>query len=271
MIIILQDGRLAIGMNSGTIMIYNLKENKNDFAILASTQSIIWLEIIGEKLIALSNDNVVYIFEIKGNEHKVLHFFVPFNTIPYFSSTMSSERMIISTSTEFSVWSMKPPYMEIEKYSNNDEIICIYQVSGEERVVICGRNSLLKNYDLVTKKEIGKLDVLPEMFSYINTIEDRLLFGCLGSIKIIDMKLFVLEKSISIDLFEQFDLVGLNKNTIIIYCIDNIMSVNISESKVKMIKKQAHDLDISMIIRVSDNMFMTSDYGGAIKEWELIE
>lgn len=89
MIIILQDGRLAIGMNSGTIMIYNLKENKNDFAILASTQSIIWLEIIGEKLIALSNDNVVYIFEIKGNEHKVLHFFVPFNTIPYFSSTMS--------------------------------------------------------------------------------------------------------------------------------------------------------------------------------------
>lgn len=113
--------------------------------------------------------------------------------------------------------------------------------------------------------------MLPEMFSFINTIEDRLLFGCLGPIKIIDMKLFVLEKSITIDLFEQFDLVGLNKNTIIIYCIDNIMSVNISESKVKMIKKQAHDLDISMIIRVSDNIFMTSDYGGVIKEWELIE
>lgn len=34
MIIILQDGKLAIGMSSGAIIIYNLKENKNDFTIL---------------------------------------------------------------------------------------------------------------------------------------------------------------------------------------------------------------------------------------------
>lgn len=97
----LSDDRLAFGTHSGSIIIYNLITNKEDFTITNAGKIINCLKCCSNNIILLSLNKIVSVYQIIEKNNTLLFFCNPFDIEPLFASEMSNNRLVIATSTSF--------------------------------------------------------------------------------------------------------------------------------------------------------------------------
>ena len=178
--------------------------------------------------------------------------------------------MAICSSLDIAIWDMTIPCTELIIIHEADyDISFVYAVEGEETVITFGEDEekKLRKWDIITKKEVKCLTLKIELGCFIRGYNNKLLIGGEKEIEIIDMKSLVTEKRIRIKIDDQYDFVQLNHEILILYTQDSFYSVNLENSKSKIIKKFDDYNDIYQIIRASETSFITVKNNSLIKQW----
>ena len=233
---ILKDGRLVSGSNDKSIIVYNKETFQPDLTIKEHNKSIISITTLSSGILAsCSYDNTIKLFNIKDNNFQTLQ------TLDYHTDYVCKiielkDKSLASCSSDNSIIFYKEDnnnnYIQSHILNTNDYCCSIIQTKTNEICYSESSNTILF-YDL-DKKELIKT------LNNINTNGT-----CIESFTMISKDLLLIP--------------GENKISII----------NINEySLVRIIDAPNSNL-IGCTCMLNENMLLTGDYNGLIKQWKI--
>ena len=236
---ILKDGRLVSGSNDKSIIIYNkmtyqpdliIKEHKNDANYHTTLNSGI--------LASCSYDKTIKLFNIKDNKYEILQT-LNYHTDWIFKIIELKNKELVSCSDDKSI-------IFYNKDNNNNYIKdYILNINGSCHSVIQTKDNeicysefinskyTIYFYDLLQKKEIYKL------------------------------------KNINTNNYSNMGFIMINKELLLIPGINKITIININKYKIIRIIDVPNSNNIVGVCMINDNILLTGDKNGIIRQWKI--
>ena len=274
---LLKDGRFATDSNENKIVIFNIKSFKPDLIIKEHSDQLTSLIELSSGILASSSlDNTIKLFNITGNEYKVIQ------TLNYHKGSvnkiieLSNKKLVSCSDDKFIIFYLKDnnEYKIDFKISTNNK--CNYIVQTKENE-ICYFESIADHnipnfFDLIERKNIIKIDNIN--YCGLNSVKmitkDLLLIGGEGLLYIVNVNTHNLIRTINIPDSRGFnDICVLNKN-MFLTCDDGIKQWKIEGDNIILIseKKKAHGgCYLLTLLKFPDGHIISGDGHGLILFW----
>ena len=277
---ILKDGRIVTGGYDNCIIIYNRNTFKPDFQIKEHSSNITCLiQLKSGFLASCSNDKKIKLYDINGNEYKVLQT-LTYHNGPIWKILELKNKKLISCSVDKSL---------IFYFKNNDEYVKDYSIStnGSNFAVvqtkdneICFAESDNQNqnicfFDLYERKNITKINNVSvtssDYESMIMITKDLLLATGENKLSIININTYNLIRTIDVSGSGWITTACiLNKDMLLTAdCNKRIIQWRIEGDNLKLISKKenAHDNSIYILSKIGNGLILSGSSDNFAKIW----
>ena len=287
-IYILQDGRIAAGGYSTSIIIYNKETFKSEMTIKEHSGS--WISYLTQlkngNLVSLGNDAYINIYCLLDNfKYLVLQKIKSHSDTVYKLREFENERFMTCSSDCTIKFFFKNKNEYIEDYTFKDDIN-IYNIlrTKEGEIVYAGYqyNSLFKTstyfitfYDLKSRKKIDSTNITDFCTGHLDILymlsKIYLLVGAKSSILIFDINQHRQIKEIKLDNSDYItSFLKIDESTLL--SVDNNGKIrqwiiNDDNLILECVKEKAHEGCIYMIRRNQDGLLITCSSDNSIKVW----
>ena len=276
--IVLKDGRFATGSGDHTIIIYNNKTFKPDLTIKEHSDSVNSLtQLSSDILVSCSDDKTIKLYEIKGNEYKIIQTLNNHTNYVYGLIELTNKKLV-SYSYDFSIiFYFKDNNQYIKDYHINVSGYAFRMIQTKENEICFAGNEskndnhYLSFYDLQERKIINKIDKIDWIECFTMISKDLLTAGSSDKILIINVNSHNIIRTINTS----------GSSCIYTICMinENQLLTGDSNHKIKQwkiegdnlilisTKENAHNNDIMIILKLGDNHILTGDSSGEEKIW----
>ena len=285
-IYILQDGRIAAGGNSTSIIIYNKETFKSEMTIKEHSGS--WISYLTQlkngNLVSLGDDAYINIYCLLDNfKYLVLQKIKSHSETVYKLREFENERFMTCSSDCTIKFFFKNKNEYIEDYTFKDDIY-IYNIlrTKEGEIVYAGYQNInntwtyyIRFYDLKSRKKIDSTNITDfhtgttDVLYMLSTI--YLLVGTSSSILIFDINQHRQIKEIKLDNSDWINsFLKIDESTLL--SVDNNGKIrqwiiNDDNLILECVKEKAHEGCIYMIRRNQDGLLITCSDDNSIKVW----
>ena len=228
---LMKDGRLASGSYDDSIIIFNKETFKPDFIIKEHTKSVNCIIQLSSGILAsCSSDKSIKLFNIKGNEYEVLQ-------------TLNHH-----TDTVYKIIELKNKTLA----SCSDDSSIIFYIK-----------------DNLEYKNDYRISIKRPCYSIIQTKENEICY-CEDSHKIICF-LDLLERQVkaSISNITNYDMIMISNDFLIVPGENKISIININCYKLERIIDVPEASYINGVCLLNQNMLLTGDFNGCIRQWKI--
>ena len=238
---ILKDGRLVSGSNDKSIIIYNKITYQPDLIIKEHNDDINYITTLSSGILtSCSYDKIIKLFNIKENKYEILQ------TLNYHTRSVNKiielkNKSLVSCSDDNSIifYNKDNNNNYIKDYNLNINVMCHSVIETKDNEICYSQyhypNHTIYFYDLLHKKTISKLNNI-NANSYIN-------------------KGFIM----------------ISKELLLIPGINKISIININEYELIRIIYVINSKEIAGTCILNENILLTGDENGIIREWKIEE
>ena len=273
--IVLKDGRFATGSNDNTIIIYNNKTFKPDLTIKEHSSYVSCLtQLSSDILVSCSYDKTIKLYEIKGNEYKIIQTLNNHTDNIYGLIELTNKKLVSYSPDSSIIFYFKDNNQYIKDYHINVSGYAYRMIQTKENEICFAgndNNHYISFYDLQERKIINKIDKIHYIGCFTMISKDLLIAGSNDKILIINVN--------SHDVIRTINTSGSSCIYTICMINENQLLTGDDNHKLKQwkiegdnlilisTKENAHNNGIYTILKIGDNHILTGDYSGEEKIW----
>ena len=277
--IVLKDGRFATGSHDNTIIIYNNKTFKPDLTIKEHSNTVRCLtQLSSDILVSCSNDKTIKLYEIKGNEYKIIQTLNNHTNYVYGLIELTNKKLVSYSYDSSIIFYFKDNNQYIKDYHINVSGYAYRMIQTKENEICffgCGdknNNQYLSFYDLQERKIINKIDKIDYIRCFTMISKDLLTAGSSGDkILIINVNSHNIIRTINTSGSSSiYTICMINENQLLTGDYNHkIKQWKIEGDNLILIstKENAHNNGIYTILKIGDNHILTGDGSGEEKIW----
>ena len=276
--IVLKDGRFATGSYDHTIIIYNNKTFKPDLTIKEHSNCVRCLtQLSSDILVSCSYDKTIKLYEIKGNEYKIIQTLNNHTNYVYGLIELTNKKLVSYSYDSSIIFYFKDNNQYIKDYHINVSGYAYKMIQTKENEMCFfgyddkNNNQYLSFYDLQERKIINKIDKIDYIRCFTMISKDLLTAGCSDKILIINVNSHNIIRTINTS----------GSNIIYTICMinENQLLTGDDNHKIKQwkiegdnlilisTKENAHNNSMYTILKIGDNHILTGDGSGEEKIW----
>lgn len=272
----LQDGRIASCSSDKTIKIFNPQNYKCELTLTGHQETIYYIsQLENGNLVSCSEDQTIKIWSITEDTFLCLHTIEDAHRewinkiIPCSNKRMAS----CSFDNTIKIWSSLPPYDLIATLDGHiKDVISIVQLKQKEYLVSASCDETLRIWNLVSYQFKAGIEKVSSSGSecMIEINNDKLIVGGKEIIQIINCSTYEIEGLINCPNVATINsIVELEDGIVLCGCYKGIFLIYYHEENKYIEMKGMHKDEISSIIKISDNMIVSSSYDRSLKVWIL--
>ena len=285
-IYILQDGRIAAGGDSTSIIIYNRETFKSEITIKEHSEYITYLtQLKNGNLVSLGNDAYINIYSLLDNfKYLVLQKIKTHSARVHKLREFNNDRFMTCSDDCTIKFFFKNKNEYIEDYTFKDDIVINNILRTKEGEIVYSGYKYDSNYsyyyyirfyDLKSRKKIDSSDIA-QLYNGLSDFlymlsNTYLLVGTSSSILIFDINQHRQIKEIKVDNPNTItSFLKIDENTLLsVDCGGTIKQWIITDDNLifECVKEKAHDGQIRMIRRNQDGLIITCSDDKSIKVW----
>ena len=275
--IVLKDGRFATGSGDHTIIIYNNKTFKPDLTIKEHSDYVNSLtQLSSDILVSCSDDKTIKLYEIKGNEYKIIQTLNNHTNDVYGLIELTNKKLVSYSYDSSIIFYFKDNNQYIKDYHINVNGYAIKMIQTKENEICFfgydGKNNYLSFYDLQERKIINKIDKIDDICCFTMISKDLLTAGSSGGkILIINVNSHNIIRTINTSGSSYINTICMINENQLLTGDDNhkIKQWKIEGDNLILIstKENAHNNNIYTILKIGDNHILTGDHSGEEKIW----
>ena len=268
---ILNDGRLVSGSEDKSIIIYNKQTYQPDIIINEHKNCVNCLtQLKNGILVSCSDDNTIKLFNIKDNQYELIQTLNLHSNYVNKILELSNNSLISGSSDSTIIFYIKDgtQYKKDYSISTSDSVSNIIQTK-ENEIVYSTNDGKLNFFDLKERKNISIIEnIISSFTSFLMITNDLLFVSGKNVINIINVNDY--KKIREIEILDKIRAVC-KVNDIIVTGDDN---GNLREWKIEgdnLINSKtinAHDEDITVVLKLDDSHIVSGSYDDTIKIWE---
>lgn len=274
-LLLLQDGRIAVGYDDGIIGIFSLKNDiKLEIELIGHTESVLYFfQSESGKLISCSYDRSIKIWNIEETSYNCEYTIKDAHdeSICQIISLHNNKMASSSNDNKIKIWKKSKPYcliQIIERNIKNEGHIYIYSPRNSEVLFAMYDNDLCI-WNLLTYQCETIINKIYNYYSgsFLEIPGNKIIFGGYNLIQVIDIISF---KSINIIKDNQlggvYSMIYLN-NGVVLCGVTNgyLFAYEIKSNKIQKIKNIKETDDITSLISYEDNFIITASFSSYIK------
>ena len=264
-LLLLKDGRLAVGELKSQIKIFNLDTYENELTLVGHTDRINTLSLLEDgRLLSASQDKSVKIWKIEKYKYECLKTFVPHDEeIVFVVSGLTKNRFMTSSTYDMALWTGSEPYKVIHDFfdAHSDTILFIHQLKGKEEILTFGFEGKLKRWSLDTLKMIKELDNLEGIAenNFIELSDGTFLLGSIEQIYVIDLEAFTVKTTIEFEKESPFCFAQLEDGRIIFTSDVNLYQLMLGDvNDYEMLMEGIHEDEVSSMIYLGNKKMIST-------------
>ena len=264
-LLLLKDGRLAVGELKSQIKIFNLDTYENELTLVGHTDRINTLSLLEDgRLLSASQDKNVKIWKIEKFKYECLKTFVPHDEeIVFVVSGLTKNRFMTSSTYDMALWTGSEPYKVIHDFfdAHSDTILFIHQLKGKEEILTFGFEGKLKRWSLDTLKMIKELDNLEGIAenNFIELSDGTFLLGSIEQIYVIDLEAFTVKTTIEFEKESPFCFAQLEDGRIIFTSDVNLYQLMLGDvNDYEMLMEGIHEDEVSSMIYLGNKKMIST-------------
>ena len=274
--IVLKDGRFATGSGDHTIIIYNNKTFKPDLTIKEHSDYVNSLtQLSSDILVSCSNDKTIKLYEIKGNEYKIIQTLNNHTNNVYGLIELTNKKLVSYSNDSSIIFYFKDNNQYIKDYHINVSGYAYRMIQTKENEICFagydGKNNYLSFYDLQERKIINKIDKIDYIYCFTMISKDLLIAGSDDKILIINVNSHNIIRTINTSGSSYISTICMiNENQLLTGDYNHkIKQWKIEGDNLILIstKENAHNDSIYTILKIGDNHILTGDNSGEEKIW----
>ena len=273
---VLNDGRFITGSNDKSIIIYNNKTFKPDLTIKEHSSYVTnVIQLSSGDLVSCSHDKTIKLYEINGNEYKILQT-LDYHNGPVFKIIELKNKNLVSCSQDNSIIIYNKENNEYKKeysISTNGGNGPIVQTKDNE---ICFNDAgMICFFDLINKKilkKINNINIRGNIYDNMLMISnDLLLIAGENKISIINVNSYNLIRAIDVPNSNGINAVKLLNKNILLNADWNkrIIQWKIDGDNLQLISKKlnAHNGIITTLSIIGNGLIISGSWDKSVKIW----
>ena len=284
----LKDNRLAIAFDKKIINIYDMSNNFNlDISIDAHKDIITWVaEMENGNLLSCGNDNTIRLWSLGKNtfknEHTIENVFTGGPKVEDQNATetnvfkvepVSNNRIVTFSSwNTLKIFSLEKPYSDKPLFEKDNVTLSYYAKDKDILITTSGdiKSTMyfydMKTYQLKSSVDNGECFIL----SIERLDENRLIFGAMNMILILNMNEYKVEKTIKNDSFDMiFALAKFGDKSVACGGNKGIFVIDDYTKEKPEITKNKEEIEVFQFIEVDKETFLSAGDDKIIREFKV--
>ena len=275
---ILKDGRFVVGSSDSLIIIFNNKTFKPDLTIKEHSSAIYCVVQLNSGLLAsCSADKTIKLFNINGNEYKVIQTLTNHKDRVYKIIELNNQKLVSCSNDSSIIFYFKDndEYKKDYQISTNGKCSPVIQTKDNEICYSEEKDKAICFFDLLGRKIITSIKNINKRIGaydwFIMMTKNLLLITGENVLTIINTDSHSLVRTINVPNSSWINAACLLTNNMLLTVDNNknIIQWKIETDNLVMIskKEKANENCIGIVLKIGNGLIITGDDGGFIKVW----